>query len=154
MTDDEVREGWNVSPEDLGLLIRLSRALRNLAPLAQRGSDLIALGEAWAAIEQIIDGGTVDVNVGVTVGFRRGDREFSEGLFMGLRINEYEIVLDQLNTSYSSGIGGGSDHYTEKYTELSPGGSFDAWEVERWLEKLAEVQRFDDVKLGTERDHV
>lgn len=152
MTVDEVREGWNVSDEGRGLLIRLAHAVRQLAPLAQHGSDLIALGEAWNAIEQIVGGGTVDVNVGLTVGVRQGDRKSSEGLFMGLRINEYEVVLDQLNTSYSADVGG--DHFTERYDELSPGGRFNAYEVERWLQKLEEVLRFDDVKLITERDHV
>jgi hypothetical protein len=152
VTDREARQGWNVGDQDRGLLIRIAQALRNLSPLAESGNDLIALGEAWNAIERVIDGETIDVNVEVTAGFRRGDREFSEGLFMDLRINEYEIVLDQLNTSYSLGVGG--DHFTEKYATLSPGSRFDAHDVERWLEKLAEVLRLDGVKLSTELDHV
>jgi hypothetical protein len=82
LTDDgEVREGWSLRDEDHGLLDRIAQALRCLAPLAQHGNDLIALGESWNAIEQIIDGRTVDVNVGLSIGFRRGDRDFEEGLY-------------------------------------------------------------------------
>ena len=111
-------------------------------PFARCGNDLIALGEALQAFEQVISGDSVDVNVGISVGFRRGDSEFAEGLFMCLRINDEEIVLDELNTSDAADVG--SDHYTREYDRLSSGGSLDAWAVEQWLAKLAEVQRFSE----------
>jgi hypothetical protein len=80
-------------------LIRLTKALRDLAPRARCGDDLIALGEAWSAIQQILDGCAIDVNVGLSVGFRRGSRDFEEGLFMCFRINDEVIILDELNTT-------------------------------------------------------
>jgi hypothetical protein len=153
--DSGVREGWSLRDEDHGLLSRIAQALRCLAPLARHGNDLIALGEAWDAIEQIIGGRTVDVNVGLSIGFRRGDRDeeglFEEGLFMCFRINNEEIILDELNTSYSSDTG--SDHFTRVYASRGPDRSFDDVGVEEWL-ALEEVQGFDDAQLDTERDHV
>jgi hypothetical protein len=109
------------------------------------------VGEAWDAIEAIVDGRQVDVNIGLSVGFRRGDQKFEEGLFMCLRINDEGIVLDELNTSYSADVG--SDHFTRAYSTLSPDSGLDASAVENWLEKLVEVQGFDDAQLSTERDH-
>ena len=75
-------------------MIRLTKALRDLAPRARCGDDLIALGEAWSAIQQILDGCAIDVNVGLSV-----SRDFEEGLFMCFRINDEVIILDELNTT-------------------------------------------------------
>jgi hypothetical protein len=146
------RKGWSLGDERRGYLIRLGQALRSLASKARRGHDLIALGEAWEAVEQILNGQAVEVDVGLSVGFRRGNRDFEEGLFMCCRINDDEIVLDELNTSYSSGVG--SDHHTNGYARFQSDGSFDTAGVNDWLDKLEEVQRFDDAELDSERNHV
>jgi hypothetical protein len=151
-------ERWLLRDADEGHLARLTKALRDLAPLARCGNDLIALGEAWGAIEQILEGRSVDVNVGLSVGFRREERDLEdglfteEGLFMCFRINDVEIILDELNTTYSSDVG--SDHFTRVYASLGPAGGFDDVGVEEWLAKLLEVQQSDDAQLDTERDHV
>lgn len=149
---DEGEHGWSLDENDHALLRRLAKSLRRIAPLAQRGNDLIALGEAWGAIEQLLEGQTVDVNVGLSVGFRRGDQNFEEGLFICFRINNEEIVLDELNTTYSSDVG--SDHFTRDIAALRPDSGFDDVGVEEWLSKLDEVLKFDDAELSTERDHV
>jgi hypothetical protein len=149
--DEGFRAGWLIRDKDQGHLTRLTKALRDLAPLARCGNDLIALGEALEAIEQILDGRSVEVNVGLSVGFRRNDRDFEEGLFMCLRINDDEVILDELNTTYSAF---GSDHFTRLYASLGPAGGLDDVGVEEWLAKLEEVQRFDDAQLQVERDHV
>jgi hypothetical protein len=114
----EFREGWSLRDEDHGHLSSLTKALRDLAPVARCSNDLIALGEAWGAIEQILDGRTIDVNVGLSIGFQRGDCDFAEGLFMCMRINDEEIILDELNTTYSSDVG--SDHFTRVYASFGP----------------------------------
>jgi hypothetical protein len=168
--DEEDGAGWSLRNEDRGLLNRVAQALPGLAPLAQCGNDLIALGEAWDAIEQIIESRTIEVDVELSVGFRRCDERvrsrgsadqtcasldkirLEEGLFMGLRVNNEEIILDELNTTYSSDVG--SDHFTRVYASLGPSGGFDSVGVEEWLVKLEEVQSFDDAELSTERDHV
>ena len=54
------------------------------------------------------------------------------------RINEVEIILDELNTTFSSEVG--SDHFTRVYAPLGPAGGFDDVGVEEWLAKLKEVQ--------------
>jgi hypothetical protein len=69
-----------------------------------------------------------------------------------LRLNDDEIVLDELNTTYSADVG--SDYFTREYDRLLPGGSLDAGEVEQWLAQLAVVQKFDDAQLETEPDHL
>ena len=149
---EEDGAGWSLRNEDRGLLNRVAQALLGLAPLAQCGNDLIVLGEAWDAIEQIVESRTIEVDVGLLVGFRRGDEDVEEGLFMGLRVNDEEIILDELNTTYSSDIG--SDHFTRLYASLRPGGGFESVDIEEWLAKLEEVRSFDDAELSTERDHV
>lgn len=143
---------WNLSDDKRALLNDLARAIRNVAPLARSGSDLIALGEAWDAIEVILEGETVEVNVGLTVGFRRGDQNFEEGLFACFRINDEEIVLEELNTRYEPGIG--SDHSTTKYAILNPEGRFDADGACRWLKQLNEIRNIAEAQLTTTRDHV
>jgi hypothetical protein len=133
-------------------LIRITEVLKSFAPLAQHGADPIALGEAWSAVEDILEGRSVDVNVGLEVGIRRGDSEFKEGLFLGFRINDEAIILDELNTTYSSDVS--SDHYTYVYASRERSGGLDGIRVETWIAKLEEVKRFDDVQLSTHRDHL
>ena len=48
--------GIRCNDDDLGVLMRLTQKLRALAPLTQSGADLIGLGEALNAIEEIIEG--------------------------------------------------------------------------------------------------
>jgi hypothetical protein len=152
----EFQEGWLVREEDHGLLMRIGQALKSLAPLTRCGDDLIALGEAWDAIESIMNDCTINVDIGLSIGFRRAFRrgaiECEEGLFMCFRINDDEIVLDELNTAYSSDLG--SDHSTTVYAALRPDAGLDAVGVEAWLGKLEEVKGFDDAQLSVERDHV
>jgi hypothetical protein len=150
--DGSAPEKWKIEGEDLGILIRLAQKLRGLAPLTQSGSDLIGLGEALNAIEQIIEGVPVDVNVHVSLGFRRGDEKFKEGLFVCFRVNDEEIVLDELHTRNEEKIGG--DHFTNVYAARGPDGSFNACAVEDWIVQLEEVQKFHDARLEVERDHV
>jgi hypothetical protein len=142
---------WPIRVEDAAPLERLVEAVRSLAPLAQCGNDLIAVGEACGAIEKILENQIIDVDVSLTVGFRNGDSDFREGIFAGIRINANEIVLDELNTTYSSDSG--SDHFTRVYALLKPGGGFDESEIKDWIDKLEELQRCDDAELGVQRDH-
>ena len=90
--------------------------------------------------------------VGLTIGFRRGDADFNEGLYVNIQIDDEGIVLDELNTRYEAGVG--SDHFTVPYCTLTPGQGFDAVDFERWMEKFAEVRAEDDVALRTTRDHI
>jgi hypothetical protein len=48
---EEEFSGWRVSGDDCNVLFRVSEKLRELAPLARRGTDLVALGEALEALE-------------------------------------------------------------------------------------------------------
>jgi hypothetical protein len=150
--DPLAEEGpWPIRVQDVAPLERLVEAVRSLAPLSQCGNDLIAVGEACCAIEKILENQIIDVDVGLTVGFRNGDSDFSEGIFAGIRINANEIVLDELNTTYSSESG--SDQFTRVYASLKPGGGLEESEIEDWINKLEELQRCIDAKLGVQRDH-
>jgi hypothetical protein len=132
------------------------RALRSccgsLIHLAKTGDDLIALGEALDAIERVLQEEAIEVNVGLSVGFRRGDEDLEEGLFVCFRINWEEIILGELNTTYSRAVG--SDRYSRAYAELRPGERFDEVGFEDWLTLLEEVLTDDDARLQTERDHI
>jgi hypothetical protein len=126
--------------------------LPKLAPLARSGENLIALGEAWDAVQKIIDGSEVEINVELSIGFRSGNQDFKEGLFMCFRINNDEIRLDELHTAYSSNVG--SDHFANVYAVLEPRGEFNSTGAEEWLAKLEEVRGFDNTQLETSRDHI
>ena len=143
---------WPIRVEDVAPLERLVEAVRSLAPLAKCGNDLIAVGEVCDAIERILASEIVDVNVGLTVGVRRGDPDFEEGHFASIRINAGEIILDEMNTTYSSDSG--SDHYTTVCASLEPGGGFDESGIADWMSKVDSLRSDDDAKLIVERDHV
>jgi hypothetical protein len=150
--DPRSEEGpWPIRVEDVAPLERLVEAVRSLTPLAQSGNDLIAVGEACDAIERILASEVVDVNVGLTIGFRRGDPGFEEGCFATIRINASEIILDEMNTTFSSDRG--SDHYTTVYASLEPGGGFDQPGIADWISKVGSLRSDDDAKLNVERDH-
>ena len=114
------------------------------------GNDLIALGEACGAIENILESKVVDVDVGLTVGFRRGNADFEEGVFNCIRVNSDQIVLEELNTTYSSDVG--SDHFTKFYASLEPGGGYDEAEIGDWISKLEELCACENAKLSVERN--
>lgn len=143
---------WDLDEEAIELLGCLAAAIHSLKSLAITGNNLIGLGEVIAAIESLLNEDQIDINVGLDIGFRRGDRDFEEGLFVCLRINSEEIILNELNTTYSSDIG--SDSYTVDYVHLVPGSHLNHIDLTRWLEKLSEIQSFDDAKLTVSRDHI
>jgi hypothetical protein len=140
---------WPIRVEDVAPLERLVEAVRSLSPLAQRGNDLIGLGEACGAIERILASEIVEVNVCLTVGVRHGNSDFKEGRSASIRINANEIILDETNTTNS---GFGSDHFTTVCASLEPGGGFDESGISDWISKIESLVR-GDAKLSVERDH-
>ena len=143
---------WEMNNDDWDLLRNLQDSIYSLTSLAKSGAHLIAIGEVIEAIESLLNEDQIDINVGLDIGFRRGDRDFEEGLFVCLRINSEEIILNELNATYSSDIG--SDSYTVDYVHLVPGSHLNHIDLTRWLEKLSEIQSFDDAKLTVSRDHI
>lgn len=143
---------WNLSSADRAQLELLCNEVRALRVMARSGSDLIAVGEAWDAIDTILAGETAEVNVGLAVGFRRGDDLCSEGLFVGIRVEYNAIVLDELSTTYESGIG--SDHSSRPLARLTERGSFDGVGIDEWINALRNMQNDEDARLTTQRDHV
>lgn len=152
MDDMEESEGWALTDEDRNVLKRLNDAVFGLKFLARGGTELIALGEVLKAIEQISVGEEVDEDVELSVGFRRGDQDFEEGLYINLRINDNEIILDELNTTYSSDVG--SDHFTRDFATLRPQGNFNDWGVNEWLDMLKGVLSADETELNVSRNHL
>jgi len=143
---------WGLDEEAIELLGNLVVAIHTLKSLAITGNDLIGLGEAIEAISSIIEGDEIEVNVGLSVGFRVRDGDFEEGIFMCLRINEYKLNLDELTTTYSRAIG--SDHSTIDYVYLIPNSILDEFELNKWLNKLDEIKSFPEAKLSVSRDHL
>jgi len=150
--DEDDEDRWELDSEDRDRLTRLDSKLWQLTGLARSGGDLVALGEALNAIECLLRGDPIEINVGLMIGFRRGDADFEEGLFACFRINEEEVELWELNTTYSKDIG--SDRSSRVFTVLRPQESFDAAGFEDWLDLLNEILKDDDAKLSTERDHI
>jgi hypothetical protein len=144
---------WPIRVEDVAPLERLGDAVRLLSPLAKRGNDLIAVGEACGAIEKILSSEIVNVNVGLTVGFRQGNPDvFEEGRFASIRINAREIILDQMDSTYSAGFG--SDHYTTACASLEPEGVFDESGVAEWISRVDWLRSEEGATLTVERDHI
>jgi hypothetical protein len=144
--------GWRLTDEDHGVLEDLRQAVRALLPLARTGQDVMAVGETIDSIESLLSGSDVEVNVELVTGFRRGNDGFEEGLFVCLRINDEEIVLDELHTSYSKEVG--SDHFTVTYATLQPRGHFDDEGVAKWIAQLQEASAWDDATFTVSRDNV
>lgn len=133
-------------------MARLVIAVRAMASHANMGQTLIAVGEVWDALESIQEGEFVEINTELTLGMRRGDREFEEGLFLSIRVNEEEIVLDRMVTTYSREVG--SDHETEVIARLIRGESFDNEATEDWLEMLENLLVDPEAVLSASRDHI
>lgn len=142
----------NQSTDDKDILARLMAAVHAMSSHATMGRTLIAAGEVWDALESIQDGESVEINTELTLGVRRGDREFEEGLFLSIRVNEEEIVLDRMITTYSREVG--SDHETETIARLIPGESFDGEAMEDWLEMIEELLLDPESALSASRDHL
>jgi hypothetical protein len=149
---DEEEVPWLYRVEDIAPLERLVEVVKSLASLAQRGNDLVAIGEACSAIENILESQIIDVNVCLTVGPENHGSDFSGGAFAGIRINANEITLDVLHTTYSSDLG--SDHFTTTYALLKPGGGFDESGIADWINQLEVLRSSDEAKLVVERDHI
>lgn len=143
---------WDLDEETVELLGRLVAAIHTIKSLAITGKDLIGLGEAIEAIDSIIEGDEIEVNVGLSVGFRVREGDFEEGIFMCLRINEYKLNLDELTTTYSRAVG--SDHSTIDYVYLTPNSVLDELELNKWLSKLDEIKSFPEARLSVSRDHL
>lgn len=146
---------WDLNNRDKAMVGDLITAVRKLVPLAHSGNDLAAIGEAWDSLEMVLEDPEYEFAyiLNISVGFRRGDRDFSEGLFLNLRINDDgKIILDELNTSYSSDIG--SNHFIVEHTFMDQTTGFDSFEFGRWLEMFEDILGEDDVRLSTSRDHL
>lgn len=144
--------GWNLNKADRAQLELLRNEIRALRMMARSGSDLIAVGEAWDAIETILVDEAVEVNVGLTIGFRRGDHIGSEGSFIGIRINYDDILLDELSTAFESGVG--SDHNCVQFARLTECGAFDTVGIDSWIMALRNMTNNAGARLTTQRDHV
>lgn len=143
---------WSPSDDDRHLLAGLIDAARAMSTKAVRGQGLIAAGEVWDALERIRDGEPIEVDTELTVGVRRGDRDAEEGIFVSIRVNADEIVLDRMTTSYSRAVG--SDRETETIARLSPDEPFDDVAVEDWFEMLRALLSEPDSTLTASRDHL
>jgi flavin-binding protein dodecin len=151
-TEEAVTRQWKLTDDDRSTLSALADAIRGLTDMARDGQDLIAIGEVLDAFERIERGEEVEVNVGLDVGFRRGDRDFQEGLYACLRIDREGVDLSEVNTSYSSDAG--SDRSSRRFAYLGPRGRFDGAGVHSWLELLGEIRQEEETRLSTSRDHV
>jgi len=148
-------EGWFLTDDSRQLLVRLRGTIGELAPLAESGDAMIALGEVWNAIDAILDGQSIEVSVSLTIGSRRSDPDdqhrLDEGLFMSLSVDSDGLVLEELNTTSSKEAGSGQ--YTVSYGRQSVTSTLDVIDVHNWISRLASIKGWDDTKLSVFRDH-
>lgn len=142
--------GFNLGSGDLAVIESLKELIRTrLTRMVQSGEDLIGLGEAWVALQDI-GLSLPNVNVEVSVGFRAGSDHFEEGVFCVLRVSDEEVRLDMLRTTYSSDVG--SDHSSRVVALCSPTGGFSG-NPDLWLDELASVLNQSGAELSVSRDH-
>ncbi len=140
-------------PNDSEALWALINAIQPLNRLAKSDNDLQGLREVNAALRSIaIADEVIDVNVALSVGFRSRDQDTEEGNYMSLRLNDAELTLDELSTTYSKKIG--SDHETIVYIAASPHSELDFSDVQNWIEKLEMIAEFPESILAVSRDHI
>ncbi len=147
-------DGWRdaaLSQADRSKVSDICIAARAMSSFATEPVDLIAVGEAWGALQAIVAGEDVEVNVELTLGFRSGGDDVREGVFLSVRVNDEAIVLDRMTTSWGSDVG--SDHSTEILASLTPKGWSRSRGVAEWLEELDEMCGNDAARLTTSRDH-
>ena len=156
MSEIEYGEGdpggsWQLTEDDRGLLDTLRGVVRGLATTASSAYDLIAVGEAWQALDAILDGEPVEVNVELTLGFPRVSDDSGYATDFSLRVNDEEVRLSQMTTTWDKQIG--SDHTGLDHAVMTPAGGFDAYGAEQWLDQFAAIKSSDGVILSTSRDH-
>lgn len=91
-------DGWRdaaLSEADRSKVSDICVAVRAMSSFATEPVDLIAVGEAWGALQAIVAGEDVEVNVELTLGFRSGGDDVREGVFLSVRVNDEAIVLDR-----------------------------------------------------------
>jgi hypothetical protein len=149
---DEDSPSWQLTDADRGRLEVLRDAVRAFAATARSANDLMAVGEAWQALGAILDGEPVEVNVELSFGFRCGDDVSEGGLYVSLRVNDEEVRLSRMNTTWDIQLG--SDRFTQDCAILTPEGAFYPCDGARWLQEYAAIRSRDDATLSTSREHV
>jgi hypothetical protein len=150
--DEDSSNAWQLTDDDRWLLGELRNAVRRLAVIAPTGNDLIAVGEVWQALDAILDDEPVEVNVELSLDFRRGDEASYVGTDLSLRVNDEEVRLNELTTTWDTQVG--TDHSSLDHAVLTPTGGFDTYDVGEWLERFVARTTRDDAILSTSRDHV
>lgn len=150
--DKHASDAWQLTEDDRWLLGQMRNAVRSLAVIAPTGNDLIAVGEAWQALDAILDGEPVEVNVELSLDFPRGNDAAYVGTDLSLRVNDEEVRLNELTTTWEERIG--TDHSSLDHAVLTPAGGFDTYDVGEWLERFTARRSSSDVILSTCRDHV
>lgn len=146
-------DGWQISDADRMRIARLVRCVRSLVPKADSGQALTAIGESWAALDELYEHGTEpDIIVSLDLGYERGDAGFNEGFYICLEISSEGIVLKELHRSYSRDAG--SDHFSVPHAHFLPDGTFDEQGFEDWMDAFDRTLRTDDAKLQSTRDHI
>lgn len=150
MNEDEFEDGWPLAEQDILIIADLRSYLRRLVRKADHGDAVVGLGEAWAALDLIREQ-EPDINVGVSVSFRRGEYDYKEGLDYELRVCASGIELRLLQTSYSREVG--SDHDCRILAYCDPQGGF-AGDVAAWLSGAESILAEDDAQVSSSRDHL
>lgn len=134
---------WLLCADDLELLEDLKECLWAWRGRCVTASDMLALGAAVFAIEQILDGGDPGALVQVLVSnvtIAADDPEDLDGLSVDFEVADAGIILSETRFV---GVGQGlsRDHHSHRYAVLTERGGFDVSAVRRWIEEAESVFR-------------
>ena len=149
-------DNWKLDDDSKSEIENIIELIRNhYICLADTSYKLIAIGEVWSALESIISGDDeiyIDCNTSVSIGRKVRFDGDEEGIFYELRINEQELILDKLTTTYSKSIG--SDWSSKVYLNVNSGAKDFSIAIQEWMSDVLEIVTFDDTFLSCSRDHV
>lgn len=141
-----------VTDDDAAILDALIVAIRRLVPLAKDGETLAGLGEVWASLTSMVNGGSTDYANTLTLSIERGDDDFNESLSAVIEISDEGVELARSRHVYSGDVGGDNEYTV--LTRLDDGNGFNQDRVFAWMSLFEDLEKAEDAKLEVERHHV
>jgi hypothetical protein len=134
--------------------VTLEQFVWRLVPMAREGSDLIGLGEVIDALNGFARDGDeyeIDINVGLTIGFRVKDEGVETGALYTVQVSDKGIEFDVTEIYYESGIG--SDNSSRNLGFVSWRGNVRGEPMD-WFEGAQGLVGDDAATLSVSRDHI
>jgi hypothetical protein len=137
---------WQLRRNDRKDINAIAADIIRLAKMAERGEQLIAIGEAWKAIENILDGEPIEVDLQIHLEAERtgddGDFQYIVGISMqsdSIRLFARSIPSD-----------GSMNVKATDFAKFTPDGNFDMKDgLYHWSVEMNDICNENETKLTT-----